>query len=437
MNRVWRTFHLCLYSFTILASAICLSTQTAAAERIFFAGYKDGFYIKTEQVGGMEVHLGGVLDIDYRHYFENERSDNRFDIRRARLLFNGQLTRWFRFYSQFEFQNNETDNLLDAYIEALMKPHALRLGQFKTPFSLQWQTRDKAILFGERSMGQSLSPGRSIGLMVHGSLWQDTLRYSTGLFNADGDDGSGRGTQSDSPEVACRLVVAPFKATDISWLKHLQLGASYTYAEIELANLDFRVKSAGMHGTNYNIYVLSHDTKFGVLQDIKDRQRMGVELGWSWGPLSIQSEYITFRYRDLEPSGAPREDATFSSWYAGIACALTGETLVFTDGVKKPVRPLRDFNPENGAWGAFVVGGRFDHFSGDPDWITPEAYVSVREADAYTIAVNWILFPMVRVIGDITRTEFSDPIRTRTNPDGSVDYINAENVLTLRFSIDF
>jgi len=104
----------------------------AFAERVFFAGYKGGFYIRSEEEGGMELRLGGAFQTDYRYYVEDERADNRFDIRRARLRFKGQLTQYFRFGLEFEFQGNETDNLVDAYAEAVFSPSALRSGNLKS-----------------------------------------------------------------------------------------------------------------------------------------------------------------------------------------------------------------------------------------------------------------------------------------------------------------
>jgi len=47
------------------------------------------------------------------------------------------------------------------------------------------------------------------------------------------------------------------------------------------------------------------------------------------------------------------------------------------------------------------------------------------------------LLPIHRVLLDYTYTNLSDPIRVRVNTDGSVDYIDKENVITLRYCIDF
>jgi phosphate-selective porin len=116
---------------------------------------------------------------------------------------------------------------------------------------------------------------------------------------------------------------------------------------------------------------------------------------------------------------------------------VTGEHFALKQGALLPIHPDRYFNPEDGTWGALVVAVRYDHFQGDKEWINPEAQVSVEQADAISLALNWVLFPMVRVIGDVTHTTFSDEIRVRVQPDGTVDTIDEENVFTLRLCMDF
>jgi phosphate-selective porin len=86
--------------------------------------------------------------------------------------------------------------------------------------------------------------------------------------------------------------------------------------------------------------------------------------------------------------------------------------------------------------GAFILAARYDHFNGDENWITEGAYVSVEKADAVSLGITWILFPMLQLSCDYTWTGLSDPIRVRVNTDGSVDYIERENVLTLRMNMD-
>ncbi len=408
----------------------------------------------------MELRLGGSFQSDYRYYAEEERADNRFDIRRARLIFNGQLTQWFRFGMEYEFQGNETSNLVDAYGEAVSGSSGLRFGQFQEPFSLEALEKNNSILFAERSMGYYLAPSRDVGAMLYSSLFQDSIHISAGLFNGDGDDGSARGNEHDEPELAGRVVFSPLKFIDynlsesssvksnpddadsrgfnLDWIQSLQIGFSGTVVKADNLNIDMRVKSSGMVGTSRNIYELTHNTKFGVIQDVDQRLRTGIEAAWTYGPVAIQAEKISFTYSELDPAGsAPVSDADFSSWYVSGAWSLTGEHQSLSQGVLKPVFPNRFFNPSEKTWGAFVIAARVEHFEGDEDWINPVSSVSVKEADGYSLAINWILFPMCRIIADYSYTDFSDSIKARVLSDGTVDYIDEENCLTLRLNMDF
>jgi len=410
----------------------------ASAERIFLAGYKGGFYLRSEEEGGMEMRLGGSFQADYRAYAETERADSRFDIRKARLLFQGQVTPWFRYGLEYEFQGNATDNLVDAYGEFVFSEmQALRIGQFKEPFGLEWQGADKAQWFAERSMGYYLSPLRDVGMMLSGSMAQGSVNYALGLFNGDGQDGSARGSDHAAPEVTGRVAVKPFGATDMSLLRGLQVGASASYAKIDPINVGVNVKSTGMAGLTRNLYVLGvNSNKFGVLQDVESRIRGNVEAAWVKGPFALMGEYTYLRYTDIDTSEITPTDADFSSWYASAAWCVTGEDFSLAGGVVNPLYPRQFFNPQEGTYGALCLAARYEHFTGDKEWIVQDANVSVREADAASVCATWILFPMLRVVADYTYTDLSDPIKVRVNQNGSIDYINRENVLTLRLSMD-
>lgn len=431
-----RVARLGLYWISLGALAT-LFAPSAVAERVFLAGYNGGFYIRSEQEGGMALRLGGSFESDYRYYMEDQRADNRFDIRQARLIFRGELTRWFRFGMEYEFQGNETDNLVDAWGEAVYQNHGIRFGQFKQPFSYQWQTPNKAQLFAERSIGYSLGPKRDIGLMLKGSVTHQRIHYAVGLFNGDGDDGETRGSENDESEIAGRLVVQPLANSSHFWLRGIQLGASASSGQIDTLNVNLRVKSTGMWGTNRNLYQLTHNTKFGVLTDAGQRLRYGAEATWAMGPVLLAAEYMQLTYSDLKVSGQPNRDAQFSSAYASLAWCVTGEHFSLQRGALQAVHPNRYFNPEEGSWGALVLAVRYDHFNGDKNWITSDANVSVEQANALSAAANWVLFPMIRIVVDVTHTEFSDKLRVRIQSDGTVDTIDEENVFTFRLCMDF
>ena len=62
----------------------------------------------------------------------------------------------------------------------------------------------------------------------------------------------------------------------------------------------------------------------------------------------------------------------------------------------------------------------------------PNLFDSVKEAEAYSIALNWIMNPIFRLIFEFSHTHLSDPVRVRLNDDGGINYIENENVFTVR-----
>jgi len=426
----------------ILFAAVLLITiaiPAGAADSIkVVTGYQDGFYIRSEDPNGPMLKIGGTLWGEYHYYGEKDRADNRFDIRKARIRTSGQLVNWLQYYAEYEFDGDSTKHMTDVYVDWLVsKPVRLRGGQFKEPYSLEWQTPDRAIFFAERSMGYYLSPKRDVGLMATGGFYKDMFNFGVGVFNGNGEDGSARGSRHDEMDVTARLVVKPFAATSIAAIKQFQVGASGATKKIDASTIDFKEKTSGMVGTSLNAYVLNANTKFGIIQDADLRQRFGLEAAWAYGPFAVSGEYEHLKYTGLKPANSRAINAIFYTWYAMAAWCITGEPISLAGGVVNPVVPKNNFKPSEGKYGAVAVALRTDHFIGDPDWIKEGENVSTRRADAFSGAVNWYLLPMHKLLFDFTYTSLKDPIRVRVNDDGSIDYIDKESVATLRYCLDF
>ena len=437
-----KTFRRRLPHFTliglVLLISVLLCTTPASAKNETGAPPEPGTdLLHPIKAGPLQFRPGGVLQTEYRFYAEDERADNRFNIRRAQVEISCSMQDWLRLNFEYELKNDVSDRLMDTYAEIRCGSHALRFGHFKKPFSLEQVTEERALYFAERSIGYSLVPRRDLGLIIHGAFVDRAIGYGIGIFNTEGTDSGASRNEHDDPAIIGRIVFAPFAGSDNPWLNSLQFGGSAAYARMNLSDLKLLVKSTGMIDTNRNLYVLSHDTKFGVLRDVEDRRRYGVEAGWAFKSLAIQGEYIGMAYTDLKPAGQPAKDASFSAWYISGIYFFTGEKLIFKDHRLQPICPVRSFAPENGNYGAFGIGARVENFSGDGDWINPEANVSSEEADAFSLSFNWLPFAMHKLMLDFSHTELSDPIKVRVLPDGSIDYIDDENTMTLRYSIDF
>ena len=99
--------------------------------------YDDGFGLYTKNKPEMSLFIKGLLQTDYRAYDYpgEDPAEDKFDVRRARLILRGDLTDLARYYFQYEFEGAGSRRLLDAYADIdLAEYTTLRLGQYKEPF---------------------------------------------------------------------------------------------------------------------------------------------------------------------------------------------------------------------------------------------------------------------------------------------------------------
>jgi phosphate-selective porin OprO/OprP len=309
---------------------------------------------------------------------------------------------------------------------------SFRIGQFKEPFSLEHCTLDSLGFFAERSMGYYLTPGRDVGLMAHASLWSDRIYYGLGIFNGDGLDDA-PGGHVDTPEFTGRLVLAPFKHRRISLLEDLQVGGSLSYAEIDQNNVEIHAKTTGLTP----FFDVASRAKFNIIREADKRSRYGAELAWVWGPFAVAGESTYVLYQDITTS-ADQFDFELEDYYASLLWMVTGEKPALQNGVFQPIKPKRSV--WDGGWGAIGLAFRYDSFEADQIAYDVLIYEgdSVREAEAYTIALNWYLAPSVRVVLDATRTEFDRPLLIDRDPlTGEAIYSDREVVITGRFQFGF
>jgi phosphate-selective porin OprO/OprP len=400
------------------------------------AVFDDGFYLRSREKDLFELRIGGLLQTDYRYFNYDSHADpdkNRFDIRRSRLLLTGHLYKRFFYKFQYEFQGAGGRRLLDAYVDTAVLPFiSFRVGQFKEPFSLEQYTSDRDIPFSERSMGFFLTPWRDVGLMAHASLWKDRIYYGVGIFNGDGVDDT-VGGDSDSPELTGRVVYAPFRNMGIPLWNGLQVGGSYSYAKVDRNNVRVDVRTNGLT----SFFKVNSAAKFNIIRDVDARIRYGAEVAWAYGPLLLWGEYINLQFTDVKTSDA-QFDINLKDHYGSLLWMITGEKPTLKQGVIQPIRPLRNF--WQGGWGAVGLAFRYDHFDGGDatyEYLV-EPGVSVREATAYTIAVNWYLNPYVLLLLNATRTNFDRPLLIdKDSLTGEATYSDREDVVTGRFQFQF
>lgn len=121
--------------------------------------------------------------------------NDRFLVRRARLVLKGTFKEDFDFMVSSDFGNNSIAAntgvraaLADAFATWTKYPEAnISVGQMKTPYGYEQLMADTKGPFIERSLPNDLlTMGRQIGVRLDGELFNKRLTYAAGVFNGNG-----------------------------------------------------------------------------------------------------------------------------------------------------------------------------------------------------------------------------------------------------------
>ncbi|MEK6660373.1 MAG: porin [candidate division NC10 bacterium] len=352
-------------------------------------------YIRSTD-GNFRLSPVGRIQVDFRAYEEGARnldgSDlrNNFLVRRGRIGMSGTFYKYFDFFVEADFGQGAavlTDGYLDIHYWPEMR---LRAGQFKIPFSFEELFSDNNLDFVERSVADNLTPSRDLGAMLHGSLFGGILSYAGGIFNGSGQN---TGDTNDSKDLAARLVVYPFKQTEVALLRNLHLGADVTWGDKD--------SGQSLRGRTDGQFVY-----FNPINTRGDRLRYSGEVAYYTGPFTIYGEYIQSEEerKGLGVGGRDLPDLFGRGWYVTTTYMLTGETKVPGQTVI-PSRWATPVGPERG-WGAWELAARFAQLDLRARDITG------NRVDALTLGVNWYLTPNVKWLFNFAQNWFSDENRS-------------------------
>ncbi|MDR2129719.1 MAG: OprO/OprP family phosphate-selective porin [Odoribacteraceae bacterium] len=199
---------------------------------------------KLEKVLSRLPEISGLINLRYQYELKEDDNPykqqefNRFDVRRARLDFKGNVS-VLDYRLQLEFASSP--KVLDAYITWKAAPAlTVQAGQFKIPFSLEnpygpttLETIDnslviKALCNYEDEVSGIKANGRDIGISVKGGFFArpggyKVLNYHAGIFN-----GAGINTTDDNnvKDFSGIITVNP--------IKQLTLAGSYYLGSLPL-----------------------------------------------------------------------------------------------------------------------------------------------------------------------------------------------------------
>jgi phosphate-selective porin OprO/OprP len=347
------------------------------------------------------------LRVQYNAFEANNPASNGFSIRHARLGLEGIIYQYYDFNVAGEFGKGSHE-LWDAYMGFNYLPWAqLRVGQYKQPFSLEWCSPVDWRDFIEMPLPiDNLTPDRDIGLMVHGNMAKGVLNYGLSLYN-----GAGRNTSdtNDDKDVAARVVLTPFNASENAPLKGLHFGGSITYGNQETERDEMRRKGKFQTAGETAFFQFNED----VFHD-GERIRYGAELAWILGPFSLKGEWVRMDLDDLYvKKGGSKDDFSIDGSYVSLSYILTGESQPFKDGTYGMISPKQAFDPKKGTWGAIQLVARYETLSIDNDLFLKgyaDAGTYTSGADGFTVGVNWYLNDAIRAMVNYNHTDFDGHI---------------------------
>lgn len=347
----------------------------------------------------LRVDLRTKLQVDWRD-FGPERAiapEPAFDLRRARVGISGTFVKRIDYELERDLREGIEEPWRDAYIK-VDAPGALNVqaGRFKMPFSADRLTGSTDLDFLSRSLAATyLAPGRDLGVMVQGRVFGRIARYEAGLFRHGGDEIQ-KLTGAGGATVASRLTVKPWNGRRTAQsLRGLTLGAAFTSGTVPEGSNRLMART------------FSDDALFAVYVRGR-RQRVGGEVEWRTGPVSVRSEVmrVTDQRRGQAIDDSDLSDVAARGWYLSGTWLVTGEKK--SDDIQ-PTRPLLQ-----GGFGALEVAGRIEDLglteSGDGQLPSrsPRAISVLEQSErALTFGINWYANRFIKVQANVIREQLA------------------------------
>ena len=291
------------------------------------------------------------------------------------------------------------DTFVDVRVNRALHVQA---GRFKLPFGREETTGETNLDFVHRSLAaRVLSPGRDVGIMTHGRLFDRRVSYEAGYFTRDGDNGRTSQTQGGRDGVVARVEFMPFVSFANGALAPLEVGVAMADSQVD--------NRLGVRGRT----VLGDGIFFDRVYVNGQRRRIGFDAAWERGPGSVSAEYITSsderKAMGFNGDDLPSVDA--KSWYVAGTWAITGERK---HGRLEPRHDLL-----RGGIGAVELSVRVEQLRFDAatypgsEFGVPAATALSANADhAITLGINWYVNHYVKLQGNIVREWIEDPERS-------------------------
>lgn len=369
------------------------------------AFWKNDFFLSTPDEE-FWMRIRGNAHFDTKFYRGSSKNPTHFDIRRARIDFQGMFYQYISFRLQAEFA--DSPYIRNAWVDFHFKDWLhLRGGQMKPPFSTSWWTLDNNVHFLERGAGTPVYPYFDRGWWLWGELLQKTFIWNLSAWTGAGMDFDyKKGDIDDHKDFIGRMFWSPFLNQEGSLLRGLHLCLQGSYGKQSVPTSRFEKSGYGAAIRDDKFWTWST----GDNAEIDQRNRFGAELHYINGPFSFSTEYLKAFYKDIsvfanDGTRVIEDDGTVVSWSTWVSYFLTGEQKQVSNFGWRQPDPKRPFDPVRlqgiGAWEVLfrytltdTTKSLFDtyRFGGDEFSILSGApYVN-----EFTVGLSWTWNAMVR-----------------------------------------
>lgn len=349
----------------------------------------------------------GLLQYD-AGVFHDKAADhpNGATVRRARLGFQGKVEEDFKYKAEMEFAD-ESVNFTNVYVDYTGFEEAnVRVGHFKSPFSLENLTASTNITFIERAAPvTTFATSFELGTMV--SQGGETWSGAVALMN---DDGGTNSSDDEAWQLSGRGTYTPWKESD-KRLVHTGAAAAFRVPDSASEVVRYSAKAENDLQTTNSI-----DTGAMGITNADNARLYNLELAGVFDSFSAQGEFS-----HASVNRATMSDLAFSGWYGQVSYFLTGESrpYIANEGKFGAVKPNKPLDPKQDKYGAVEIAGRYSSVD------LSDADILGGEMDNYTAGVNWYLNNFARLSANYTLVD-TDVNAVSTNDDPSIFLMRAQ-----------
>ena len=354
----------------------------------------------------LDVHARVQTDVRLRDDTEDPEEPlpfrDRVSVPKRRVGVEGVLFNRVEFQAERELRD-DTNPWRDVYADVrLHRSFRVRAGQFKVPFSLEQLTSAYNLDFVTRaSIVANLAPGRDIGIMVHGRVGNQVLKYEVGAFRFGNGIGLPSATATDLPElsigagrtIAARVTIAPLRDGKSRGSKDLEFGAAVVRNDLPEGRF-------GLPG-----HLAMGDTFFQRMFVNGSRTRLGLSGQWDAGRARVTGELIRAADTRLGQAvdGSDLSDLVSEGWYVSAVWA---------------VAKARAKHHRGSRLGDVDVAVRLDRLlfgsanQADEPFLNPRAdRVATIGNQSLTFGATWSPNTWVKVQANTTRERLVDPLQ--------------------------